>query len=231
MALGFAARGWDLAIHYRNSASAAEELVRELQSQGANAVALSGDLRDASVVRHLVPRATDELGPLTALINNASVFRPTADPNLPGPAGDMIREDLEVHVEAPLILSQSFAQQVPESATGTIVNLLDWRAMRPDPQYLTYSIAKAGLRAVTENLAIALAPRVTVNAVAPGAILPPNTEPGASPAAPDPETLERVPAQRWGDMADIVQACLFLALEAPYVTGCVLPVDGGRHLT
>jgi pteridine reductase len=158
---------------------------------------------------------------LYALVNSAAVFAPLT-------WQDSRVEDWNAHVAlnlvAPFLLSQAFARGLPEDEHGRIVNLLDWRALRPGPDHLPYTVTKAALAALTRSLAAALAPRISVNGLALGAILPP-----ASGAA-NPAILNNVPAQRWGTLAEVGEALVFLLDGPGYITGEILHVDGGRHL-
>ena len=128
-----------------------------------------------------------------------------------------------VNLTAPFLLSQAFARTIGREAEGRIVNLLDWRAMRPGADHLPYTVSKAGLAALTQSLAIALAPNITVNGLALGAILAPGE------GAPK-RLLEQIPAGRWGALDEVGQALVFLLSGPAYVTGEILHVDGGRHL-
>jgi NAD(P)-dependent dehydrogenase (short-subunit alcohol dehydrogenase family) len=168
----------------------------------------------------LVPRAL-EYGSLFALVNNASIFEPLTWEHTGLEAWE---HHLRVNLTAPFLLSQAFARSLPEEASGRIVNLLDWRALRPGADHLPYTVSKAALAALTQSLAAALAPQVTVNGLALGAILPP------SDGAAVQSILEKVPARRWADLDEVGQALLFLLAGPAYLTGDILYLDGGRHL-
>jgi pteridine reductase len=161
------------------------------------------------------------LGPLFALVNNAAVFerRPMEQTDLAG-----WERQFRVNLTAPFVLIQAFAEQVPPGSDGRVVNILDWRAVRPDNDHFAYSITKAALAAMTRSAALALAPAISVNGLALGAILPPAGE------SDRPFVLHRVPAQRWGRLEEVQQALLFLLAGPAYVTGEIIHVDGGRHL-
>ncbi len=131
---------------------------------------------------------------------------------------------MRVNLTAPFLLSQAFARSLPQDAAGRIVNLLDWRALRPAADHLPYTISKAALAALTQSLAAALAPRVTVNGLALGAILPPSDGAAVN------TILEKVPARRWAELDEVAQALLFLLDGPAYLTGDILYIDGGRHL-
>ena len=169
-------------------------------------------------IRH---RLEENGGHLHALVNNAAIFEPLGWDQTTLEEWD---RHLRVNLTAPFLLSQAFARSLGDGEHGRIVNLLDWRALRPGPDHLPYTISKAALAGLTRSLAAALAPRVTVNGLALGASLPPSS--GSAPA----NLMDTIPAGRWADLEEVAQAMLFL-LEGPdYITGEILHVDGGRHL-
>ena len=131
---------------------------------------------------------------------------------------------MRVNLSAPFLLSQRFAEAINPEAQGRIINILDWRALRPGADHLPYTISKAGLAALTRSLAIALAPNITVNGLAFGAILPP------SDGGLTQDLLEFVPAKRWADLKEVDQALLFLLTGPSYINGEIIHLDGGRHL-
>jgi len=131
---------------------------------------------------------------------------------------------MAINLTAPFLLSQAFAKQIPENGEGRIVNILDWRALRPGADHFPYTVSKAALAAMTQSLAVALAPRISVNGLALGAVLPPANE-----FAKD-DIIENIPAQRWSDAKEIEQALIFLLAGPAYITGEIIHVDGGRHL-
>jgi glucose 1-dehydrogenase len=220
LALAVAQAGGDVVIHYGHSQEQAQKLRGEIQTMGRKAFLLQADLADAQQVSSLVERAFEN-GPLFALVNNAAIFG-----SAPWQAASLEEWNrlLAVNLTAPFLLSHSFAQQLPPSYKGRIINLLDWRALRPSSDHIPYTISKAGLAALTHALAVALAPRITVNGLALGAILPPSE--GEAP----PNILKNVPAGRWADLDEVDQALLFLLDGPEYITGEIIHVDGGRHL-
>jgi NAD(P)-dependent dehydrogenase (short-subunit alcohol dehydrogenase family) len=220
LALAVAAAGGDLIIHYSQSEAEAHSLRNELLGQGCLAVILQADLEDPQQAAGLITRALEH-GPLFALVNNASIFESLSwqDTSL-----ESWERQLRVNLTAPFLLSQAFARSLPEHASGRIVNLLDWRALRPGADHLPYTISKAALAALTHSLAAALAPRVTVNGLALGAILPPS-DGGATQAL-----LANVPARRWAELHEVTRTLLFLLDGPAYLTGDILYIDGGRHL-
>jgi pteridine reductase len=221
LALAVAQAGGNVVLHYGKSRKDAESLQAEIEATGRKAFILQANLADSAQAATMIDRSREH-SPLFALVNNASVFEPHgwADTNL-----ELWNRSLAVNLTAPFLLSQAFARSLEPTGTGRIVNLLDWRALHPRPDHLAYMISNSGLAALTSSLAVALAPRITVNALALGAILPP---PDGSPANVN---LERVPARRWARLEEVGQALIFLLDGPDYITGEVLHVDGGRHLT
>ncbi len=214
--------GYNLLIHYHHSAEAAAALADELNQQrpdSANCV--QADLQQPDAVRDLAKTA-QEVESLEFLVNNASAFYPT-------PIGDATDADWErilgVGLRAPFILSQALAPTLARQQ-GSIVNLVDIYADKPLKNYPIYSIAKAGITMLTKSLARELAPAVRVNGVAPGFILPPEAAPERAN-----ELAASVPLQRAGRPADVARSVCWLATEAVYVTGHIVPVDGGRSLS
>jgi NAD(P)-dependent dehydrogenase (short-subunit alcohol dehydrogenase family) len=216
-----AARGAAVAAHYGESAEGAAEVVRAAQERGTPAVALQADLADPRQTAALVDRAAEALGFVDVLVNSASVFDPGGP--LETDLGAWERA-LRVNLTAPFLLSQAFARRRARDP-GVIVNLLDWRALRPAADHFAYTISKAGLASMTKSLALSLAPSIRVNGLALGAILPP----AGQGIGPD-RVVERVPAGRWGTVEEAVQALLFLIEGSGFVTGAILHLDGGRHI-
>jgi pteridine reductase len=216
-----ASHGASVAVHFGTSAKGAEEVVNLAHSLGVEAVALQADLLYADQSASLMERAKNSLGKVDLLINNASIFEPLT---LHETTHEAWERHMAINLTAPFLLSQAFARQLGDAA-GVIVNLLDWRALRPGADHFPYTISKAGLAALTRSLAVALAPNIRVNGLALGAILPP------SHAGADPDTVLRgVPIARWATLEETVQAMLFLLAGPNYVTGEILHLDGGRHL-
>lgn len=217
--------GANVVIHYRTSSRDALRLKRSLERARPDSVACAGaDLLEHAALDGLVQDAIRAFGRLDVLVNNASSFYAT-------PFGTVTQADwndlVGTNLRAPLFLSQSAAPELMRRR-GSIVNIVDIHAERPMEGHLTYSIAKAGLVGLTRGLARELAPRVRVNAVAPGPIAWPESGFLAD-AAVQAEILRRTPLQRIGGVDDIAQAVYFL-LTAPFVTGQVLAVDGGRSV-
>lgn len=222
---GLHAEGYCVIAHYHRSVSEAEALAAELNGTRTDSVRLlQGDLSETGKLAALVETAAGFWGGLHGLVNNASAFSPTPLDQTTEIQWDAL---LGSNLKAPFFLSQAAAAHLRRQG-GSIVNIVDIYAERPAPGYAVYSISKAGLAALTRALAVELAPEVRVNGVAPGAILwPEHTSDEAAQA----EILARVPLGRRGSPSDIAQAVLFLMEKAPYVTGQVLSVDGGRSVS
>lgn len=220
LALALAEAGWDVAVHYRTSRIEAEEVAAEIEALGRRAAVLQADLSVEAETAGVVPEAVEAFGPLSLLVNNASVFHEDT-------AGTMTRAGWDAHMEtnlrAPLVLAQAFAAQAP--AGSSIVNLLDQRVWKPNPEFFTYSLSKAALWAATRTLAQALAPAIRVNGVGPGPTLPSVHQ------SPDDFAAEaaNVPLHRRATPEEIAKAVLYL-VDAPSVTGQMIAVDGGQHL-
>ncbi len=215
-----AINGANVIVHYGHSAEEAGGVVRDLEVHGVKAVAIQADLANPVEAAELVSRAEEAIGKVDLLVNNAAIFGPVG-------ALDASIEDwqshLDVNLTAPFLISQQFAR-ARDGAPGSIVNLLDWRALRPGADHFPYTISKAALAALTRGLAVSLAPDIRVNGLALGAILPPS-DGGTN------DPLEGVPSERWGTVEEAVEALLFLLAGPEYMTGEILHVDGGRHLT
>jgi NAD(P)-dependent dehydrogenase (short-subunit alcohol dehydrogenase family) len=222
IALALAADGWAVAVHYRASRAAADALVAEIARGGGQAVALAADLADESAVAGLVPRAVAALGPLGCLVNNASSFENDTVATATRASWD---EHIEVNLRAPLVLMQGFAAQLPEAASGAIINMLDQRVWSLTPYFVSYTVSKAALWTLTQSMALALAPRIRVNGIGPGPTLP-------SPRQSEEQFARQcaaVPLRRGTSPEEIAAAIRFI-LAAPAMTGQMIALDGGQHL-
>ena len=219
------AAGYDLALHCRHSRTELDALIVDLErARAASTLALQADLADVAALAPLVAATIKRFGRLDALVNNASAF----DPTPVGTATPAQWDDLfGANARAPFFLAQAAAPHLAERA-GAIVNIVDIYAERPLPQHPIYCMSKAALAMMTKALARDLAPAVRVNGVAPGAVLWPDA--GKS-AAEQAELIERTPLRRMGTPDDIAATVLWLLRDAPFVTGEIVRVDGGRHLT
>ncbi len=219
IALDLAGRGMGVVVHYGGSADEARELVREIEAAGGRAWAAQADLADRQAAAELAGTARELAGRLDVLVNNASMFPKSTVLDF---EPEELFANVDVNALAPLLLSRALARQQGEAA---IVNLLDTRIVSYDREHAAYHLSKRMLHTITRMLALELAPRIRVNAVAPGVILPP---PGKDEAYLE-ELRHTNPLNSIGDPADIARAAAYL-LEAPFVTGQVVYVDGGRHM-
>jgi len=218
------ASGANVVLHYRSSADDAAALAQELNALRPDSVRLAEcDLLEVERLPELVRVAAESFGGLDILVNNASTFYPT-------PVGDITAMDWDdlvgTNLKAPLFLAQAAAALLHE-ARGLIINLADIHGIKPLRRYPVYSLAKAGLIMLTRSLARELGPHVRVNAVAPGPVMWPED---AVDSALREKIIQRTALKRAGSAEDVARACLFFATEAPYVTGQVLAVDGGRSV-
>jgi NAD(P)-dependent dehydrogenase (short-subunit alcohol dehydrogenase family) len=222
IALGLAADGWSVAVHYGGSRSEAAAVVAEIAARGGKAVALPADLSREDAVAALIGEAAAALGPLGCLVNNASIFENDL-------ALDVTRDGWDRHfavnLRAPFVLSQEFARQLPDDKHGCIVNMLDERVWSLTPYFFSYTLTKSALWTMTQTLALALAPRIRVNGIGPG------------PALPSPRQTEAqfqrqaglMPLLRGTTPEEIADAVKFI-LAAPAMTGQMIALDGGQHL-
>jgi NAD(P)-dependent dehydrogenase (short-subunit alcohol dehydrogenase family) len=222
IALELAAGGYDIAIHYRGSEAEAAQLAKEIEQMGQRAALICADLEDERAVDTILPRAIDALGPVDVLVNNASRF--DRDEALSVTRAEWDRQ-LAVNLRAPFVLMQWFARLLPEDRHGAVVNLLDQRVWNLTPHFVSYTVSKSALWTLTQTMALALAPRIRVNAIGPGPIMPNERQ-------SEEQFLTHwgsLPLQRRIDPVDVARAARFL-IEASAVTGQMVTVDGGEHL-
>lgn len=222
IALHLADSGWAVAVHYNNSQAEAEETVAALHLKGVHAAAINADLTLEDDTERLIARARLAVGPLTALVNNASVFENDTIATMTRQSWD---KHIEANLRAPLVLSRDFAEQLPEGQEGVIVNLLDQRLLKPNPQFLSYGVSRAGLHWLTVTLAQAMGPRIRVNGVAPGPTLRNERQSEAHFKRQQESTI----LGRGATPDDVARAVAYL-MEARAVTGQLIAVDGGQHL-
>ena len=232
MALYLGGRGYDVAVHYATSAMGAHEVVAELRSMGRQAHSVQADLLDEAAVQTLVPQAMALLGgPLTLLVNNASIFEYDSLSSATRTSWD---RHMESNLRAPFVLTQHVGAHIPDAlpdaagepvAQGLIVNMIDQRINKLTPQFMSYTLAKMGLWALTRTAAQALAPRVRVNAIGPGPTLQ-----GAKQSAAHFAKQRQVSLLRRGANPSDICAALGYFIDAPAVTGQILCPDGGQHL-
>jgi len=222
IAIDLAEHGYAVAIHYRKSAEDARALADEIVAGGGQATTVAGDLMDPDVPERIIAEASRTLGPLTALVNNASIFESDEPSTVTADSWD---EQIGVNARAPVLLARHFAAALPSGGSGAIVNLIDQRVLKPTPMFFSYAISKEALWSATRMLAQGLAPAVRVNAVSPGPTLP-NVRQSADDFR---RQQEAVLLRRGPSVMEVADATRFL-LESPSVTGQMLVVDGGQHL-
>jgi NAD(P)-dependent dehydrogenase (short-subunit alcohol dehydrogenase family) len=217
-ALACARAGADIVIHHGHSDSDAETLLHEINGLGRKAWIYQADLSDSFQTQNLIP-IINQSTPIHFLINNAAMF---GSLTFDSTSLDDWNSHLALNLTAPFLLSQAFARQA--QADARIVNIVDWRALRPGADHFPYTISKSALAAMTKSMAIALAPKIIVNGLALGAILPP------ADGVTNPEITKNIPMKRWANENEVEQALLFLLTSPTYITGEIIHVDGGRHL-
>lgn len=232
MALYLGGRGHDVAVHYAGSRDEAEAVATEIREMGRKAVTVAADVLDEGQVQGLVPAAVRALGgPLSVLVNNASIFEHDDFATATRASWD---RHIESNLRAPFVLTQAFAAQVADPvrdtagepvAQGLVVNMVDQRVWKLTPDFASYTIAKAGLWALTQTAAQGLAPRVRVNAIGPGPTLQGGRQTAEAFATQRAATILR----RGANPQDICAALGFF-IDSPAVTGQMIAVDGGQHL-
>lgn len=222
IAVALAEAGFDVAVHYGTSRDAAEEAADAIRALGRQATTLRADLATEIEVTGLLPAAAAALGPIGVLVNNASAFgRDEWD--------DATRESWDAHLEpnlrAPFVLAQAFAKALPPGAEGCIINMLDQRVWSLTPHFVSYTVSKAGLWALTQSLALALAPRIRVNGIGPGPTLPSARQSEDQFA----RQFASTPLHRGTSPAEVARAAIAI-LALPAMTGQMIALDGGQHL-
>jgi NAD(P)-dependent dehydrogenase (short-subunit alcohol dehydrogenase family) len=223
IALDFGRRGWSVGVHYRASIAAAATLVEDLRAMHVRAASLPGDLAVAGDVAALIPACIQTLGTPTCLINNASDFQ---FDDLSTLTADRWAAHMDVNLRAPVFLAQAFAAALPPDQTGTIINIIDQRVWKPTPEYFSYTLSKQGLWDATRLLAQALAPRIRVNGIGLGPVLQSIHQSAQEFAAEAAAT----PLGRATSPDEIAAAVRFI-LDAPAMTGQMIALDGGQHLS
>ena len=222
IALALAQRGWDVVVHYARSADEARATVAEIEALGRNAIALPCDLSDEVAVKALLRAAAAQLGPISCVVNNASLFDYDS-------AADFSAASLDAHMHvnlvAPVLLAQTLFEETADGEQSVVVNLLDQKLFNLNPDFLSYTLSKAALHSATTMLAQALAPKVRVVGIAPGITLVSGDQSEA-----EFELAHKVtPLGRSSTPEDIAAAVCFVA-ESRAITGTTLIVDGGQHL-
>ncbi|MSP05060.1 MAG: SDR family oxidoreductase [Acetobacteraceae bacterium] len=222
IALALAEAGFAVIVHYNASEEAAAAVCAEIQARGQDAAMLQADLADEAAVEDLIPRACRAIGPLGVLVNNASVFERDEWDNATRASWD---GHLDPNLRAPFLLTQHFARTLPAGAEGAVINMLDQRVWSLTPHFVSYSLSKAALWALTQSLALALAPRIRVNGVGPGPALPNSRQTQAQ--------FERQAASTplgRGPSAEEVGSAVLAILALPSMTGQMIALDGGQHM-
>lgn len=222
IALGLARDGWDIVVHYRASAPEAQTTADEIRQLGRRAIALDCDLADEQATLELLPRATAAIGSISCVVNSASLFEYD---NASSFSVHRLDQHMHANLAAPILLAQGLYALTPEGRQSVVINLLDQKLFNPNPDFLSYTLSKAGLQSATVLLSQALAPKVRVVGLAPGLTLVSGdqTEEGFAVAH------QQTPLGKSSTPDDIVAAACYLA-HATAVTGTVLVVDGGQHL-
>lgn len=221
IALALAEAGANLVLHYNRSAGQAEETAARAKDLGAEVRLVGADLTDSGAAPAIIAGAAD-LGPVRILVNSAAVF---LDDTLLDVTPENWDRTLALNLGGPVFLTQAFAAALPEESDGVVVNVTDWRTARPYPEHFSYTVAKGALDSFTQAAANSLAPRIRVNGVALGAMLPP---PGRDSAYLK-ELAQEIPLQRVGGTEPVAQAVLFL-VRNHFATGEIVRIDGGAHL-
>ncbi len=222
ISLHLASQGWRVAVHYRSSAAAAAQTVAAVRAAGGRAEAFAADLADEAQCNGLVPTVHEACGRVDAVVNNASLFEYD---NVASFSVETMAAHWRANTAPAILLARALHAQLPEGATGCVVNLLDQKLWNPNPDYLSYTLSKAALEAATTLLAQALAPQLRVCGVAPGVTLLSGAMSGSEFSAAHGMT----PLQRSSTPQDVARAVHFL-LQSPAITGTTLLVDGGQHL-
>jgi len=222
IATGLAADGWHVAIHYHRSRPEARDCLEEIHAQGGKAAAFRADLNDEGGLTTLVAEIAESLGPITLLVNNASLFE--RDEALTADRASW-EAHMRINLRAPLVLAQQMAHRLDANTAGNIVNIIDHRVWKLNPLFFSYTLSKAGLWTMTQTLAQALAPRIRVNAIGPGPTLPNQHQDEAAFA----RERGALPLARGPDPTEIVDAVRF-CLASPSMTGQMIALDGGQHL-
>jgi NAD(P)-dependent dehydrogenase (short-subunit alcohol dehydrogenase family) len=221
IAWALAQRGAQVAITYQRSQRDADAFVKEMETAGRKALAVRAEATRAAEVTAAVDRVVKQFGRIDILINNAAIFSRTPWAALDEAAWD---QAIDVNLKGPFLFAKAAGDRMKAQGSGKIVNIADWAGERPYRHYLPYCVSKAGVVALTKGLALELAPHVQVNAVAPGPVLLPEGMSEEERA----NVIAATPLRRIGSPEDVANAVLFLLEGSDFITGAVLPVDGGR---
>lgn len=222
IALKLAADGWDIGLHYHHSKQDAEATGAAIEALGRRVLLLKTDLGQEDQVQKLIPACWNQLGPVTCLVNNASVFEMDKIDTVTRDSWD---RHIETNLRAPFVLSQAMAEALPVAQSGNIVNMLDQRVWKLTPYFMSYTVAKMGLWTLTRTMALALAPRIRVNAIGPGPTMPSPRQTAEQFAAQS----AAMPLGHGATPDEIAEAVLYI-LGSPSMTGQMIALDGGEHL-
>jgi NAD(P)-dependent dehydrogenase (short-subunit alcohol dehydrogenase family) len=222
LALDLAEAGFDIAVHCNASRAEADEVAANIRAVGRNAHVVAGDLAREDTPHAIIGSAVAALGPLTLLINNASIFEPDEVGSI---SSDSWAQHQNTNLRAPIMLSQAFAAQLPKDEHGNIINIVDQRVWKLNPRFFSYTMSKTGLWTATRTLAQALAPRVRVNAIGPGPALP-----SARMDQSEFDKQARLTLLGRGTSPQEISAAAKFILSQPALTGQMIALDGGQHL-
>jgi len=222
IALDLATHGFGVAVHYRHSQEAAENVVMRIRKSGGRATLVKADLENEDEVRTIIPTVTKDLGPLTVLVNNASQFE---NDTIQSTTRESWDQHMNVNLRAPFVLSQIFAEQVPKGTEGNVVNILDQRVWNLTPFFMTYTLSKTALWTLTQTMAMAMAPKIRVNGIGPGPTLKNERQ------SEDDFVRQwtEVPLRRRVMPQEIADTLRYI-LQASSMTGQMIALDGGQHL-
>jgi NAD(P)-dependent dehydrogenase (short-subunit alcohol dehydrogenase family) len=222
LALDLAAHGWAVAVHCNQSRDEANEVASAIEQMGRSAVIVDGDLSRAEAPAQIMAKAVQAIGPVSLLINNASIFE---SDEVGGISNASWTAHMDINLRAPVLLAQAFAKQLPDSEHGNIINIVDQRVWKLNPRFFSYTMSKSGLWTATRTLAQALAPRIRVNAIGPGPALPS--------ARMDEEEFmkqERLTLLGRGTSPEEIAQAVQFIISQPALTGQMIALDGGQHL-
>ena len=222
IARGMAADGWRVVLHYGTSHQEAESLAQLIRDDGGDAITLHADLCDEEQTGRLLPRAFEMVGPISCLINNASMFEEDSAETASRESWDA---HMQINLRSPFVLIQALRDQLPEGLEGNVINIVDQRVRNLTPHFLSYTLSKAGLWTLTQTLALSLAPHIRVNAIGPGPVL-------ANARQTEDAFIKQwssLPLSRSVNPHEIVDAIRFI-IDAPSITGQLIALDGGQHL-
>jgi len=222
IALDFAQNGWNVAVHYHRSRQQAEQVAGEIERLGCKSQCVECDLSDTSAAEKIFAQTARHLGPISCLINNASVFEPD---DITSVSTDSWALHLDVNLKAPVFLAQSFSAQLESGVDGNIINLIDQRVWKLNPQFLSYTTSKAALWTQTRTLAQALAPAIRVNAIGPGPALPNERQ-----RRQDFDKQVSATLLKRGTSPEEICRTIQFILATPAMTGQMIALDGGQHL-